>query len=205
MGYVRTKPRRMPAQQKQEKYKREECIKEIAILRQNRELDLWFYDETGFEGDSTPRYVWNKKGLAVELPYYGTHMRTSITGAVRPRDGEFFSLILPYVDTDMFQLFIDEFHAHINASRRNIVVLDNASWHKAKRLQWGKLKPLFLPPYSPDLNPIEQLWRGMKESFFSCFYTHSHDELDDHIETAVKYFMDRKHLVRSICAMNTFK
>ena len=39
----------------------------------------------------------------------------------------------------------------------NIFIMDNASWHKAGRLKWGNIKPVYLPPYSPELNPIERL------------------------------------------------
>ena len=42
------------------------------------------------------------------------------------------------------------------------MVLDNASWHKIKSLQWHHFEPLFLPPYSPDLNPIERLTRNAR-------------------------------------------
>ncbi|MGD9818702.1 MAG: transposase, partial [Desulfomonilaceae bacterium] len=44
--------------------------------------------------------------------------------------------------------------------------LCNASWHKSKSLNWGRFEPIFLPPYSPDLNPIERLWLIMKAQWF---------------------------------------
>jgi DDE superfamily endonuclease len=42
---------------------------------------------------------------------------------------------------------------------RNIIICDNATWHKVKLLNWGQFEVLFLPPYSPDLNPIERFWQ----------------------------------------------
>ena len=41
--------------------------------------------------------------------------------------------------------------------KRLLLVLDNASWHKTKRLDWHHIEPVCLPPYSPDFNPIERL------------------------------------------------
>ena len=61
-------------------------------------------------------------------------------------------------------MFIDEFvKSHPpTANRQILLVLDNASWHKPKRLNWHHIKPLYLPPYSPDLNPIEHAWSKIK-------------------------------------------
>jgi transposase len=43
-------------------------------------------------------------------------------------------------------------------NKKVILVLDNASWHKAKSLNWHHIEPVYLPPYSPDFNPIERFW-----------------------------------------------
>jgi transposase len=51
--------------------------------------------------------------------------------------------------------------------KRNLLILDNASWHKRKSLNWHFFEPLYLPPYSPDLNPIERLWLVMKANWFA--------------------------------------
>jgi transposase len=55
--------------------------------------------------------------------------------------------------------------------------MDNASWRKTTSPKWGRFEPLFLPPYSPDLNPIERLWLILKAHWFSGFYAKSLDEL----------------------------
>ncbi|WP_408004365.1 transposase [Prosthecobacter dejongeii] len=48
-----------------------------------------------------------------------------------------------------------------------MLVLDNATWHKVKSLRWHHFEVLFLPPYSPDLNPIKRLWLRLKADFFT--------------------------------------
>ncbi len=202
MGYVRLRPRRWPGKQDEEA--RSTFKKEIHVLRQNQEIDLWFCDETGFEGDPQPRTLLCPKGSRPRLPYFGGHVRSNVIGSVRPRDGKFVSLILPYVDTELFELFLKELQRRVSKRHRNLVIMDNASWHKVKRIQWGCLEPLYLPTYSPDLNPIEQLWRVIKQEFFSNFCTNRHEILDEHLERSLKYFMDQRELVKSICAMTTF-
>lgn len=123
---------------------------------------------------------------------------------MRAKDGKFVSLMMPTVNTDTFQIFIDELNYRIYKRRRNIVVLDNATWHKVKRLNWKYLEPMFLPTYSPDLNPIEQLWLVIKNEYSSFFATKDQNELDDYLESALNLFSLNKKRVHSICSMRNF-
>ena len=83
-------------------------------------------------------------------------------GTVEPTTGESFFLELPYLNTANFQIFLHEFADHYRETR-NIVLMDNGSGHKAKSLMIpSHVVCLFLPPYSPELNPIERLWQEMK-------------------------------------------
>jgi transposase len=84
-------------------------------------------------------------------------------GAVEPTTGESFFLELPQLNTINFQIFLNEF-AHSYQDTLNIVLMDNGSCHKAKSLLMpDNVVCLFLPPYSPELNPIERLWRDVKD------------------------------------------
>jgi len=84
-------------------------------------------------------------------------------GAVEPLTGQSFFLELPALNTQGFQLFLDHFVATDPASF-HLLLLDNGAFHKARAL---RLPPniglLFLPPYTPELNPIERLWRDLKD------------------------------------------
>ena len=111
---------------------------------------------------------------------------------------------MPFVNSEIFQCFLDELNKVVNRNNKNIVILDNAKWHKTKSLEWGILEPKYLPTYSPDLNPIEELWLSIKNEFFNWFWAKSGKELDDHIEKALKYYITRPHLVKSICSMRVF-
>ena len=87
----------------------------------------------------------------------------SIYGAVAPTTGERFSLELPYLNTDTFQLFVDAF-AQAFPDSLNILLLDNRGAHTAQRIRWpANVQPVWLPPYCPELNPIERVWRDVKD------------------------------------------
>jgi putative transposase len=84
-------------------------------------------------------------------------------GAVEPLTGDSFFLELPLLNSAMFQLWLDDF-ARTFAASFNILVLDNGAFHTAKVLRWpANVAAVPLPPYSPELNPIERLWRDLKD------------------------------------------
>ena len=127
------------------------------------EIDIWFGDESGFEGDLRPGRLWDKKGNKTRVTKNDDPVRMNAIGLVCPRDGQFFAIEASHVDSDRFQAFLDEANKCVADTRKiNVLILDNASWHKKKTLDWGVFEPMFLPPYSPDLNPIERIWLVMK-------------------------------------------
>ena len=86
-----------------------------------------------------------------------------VYGAVEPTTGERFFLELPYLNAEMFQLFVDAF-AQAFPDSLNILLLDNSGAHTASQLTLPEnVRLLFLPPYCPELNPIERVWRDLKD------------------------------------------
>lgn len=84
-------------------------------------------------------------------------------GAVEPATGESFFLEMPALDTPCFQAFLDEF-ARSYPESLNLLLLDGAPAHIAGRLVVPENVLLVrLPPYSPELNPVERLWQDLRE------------------------------------------
>ena len=197
MGYVRLRPRPWPLGQDQAARARfREALHALSACPD--EVELWFGDECGVLGDPVPRRRLAKKGSRPRLSYTGKHLKDNVIGAVRPRDGKFVSLILPEVNRETFQIFLDHLQPHLNRIYA-LLILDNASWHKAKGLNWGRLIPVYLPPYSPDLNPIERIWLALKDAFFSWFVAKDHEVLTIHLITALRHYQNRPLLCRSLC------
>ena len=167
---------------KQDVEKRKDFLKEIKRLA-NERREIWFSDEVGFEGDPKPRARWVKRGSKPVNGRASEHIRFSAIGSINPLSGEIFSLVVPGVDTEVFQIYLDQLHENTNG-RNIILVLDNASWHKSIGLKWHNIEPLYLPPYSPDYNPIENLWRFLKINHFSNWYAKTVEELIDKICSA---------------------
>ena len=197
MGYRRIRPRKIPIKRDEEKA--ENFKKNFKILYEN--LDVWYFDETGVEGDSPLRLVWCR-GKQRKICYYsGTHIRESLLGAVNPKTGAFESLIMPYVDGNAFQYFLDYFNESLKG-KIVMMVMDNASWHKSKSLNWKNIIPVYIPPYSPDLNPIEVLWKVIKDRLYDPFPPKDNNELQDRIQTIVRQLIDKPEEVKSICKVS---
>ena len=91
-------------------------------------------------------------------------------GAVEPLTGDGLFLELPRLTGECFQIFIDELSATFPHTL-NVMVLDNGRFHHAKSLVIpDNVVLIFLPPYSPELNPIERLWQDIKHKLFSQTY-----------------------------------
>ncbi|MEI6562405.1 MAG: transposase, partial [Verrucomicrobiota bacterium] len=137
-----------------------------------------------------------------QVPYMGEHIRANVIGAVCPESGQSFEMIFDGVDTDVFQCFLDHLAETIppDPNKRRILILDNASWHKAVRLNWHHLECKFLPSYSPDFNPIERLWLRLKADYFTAFIAHTKQELIDRLCFALNALMDDTQMVASQCA-----
>ncbi len=195
-------PRPWPDGQDEEK--RKAFIELIRKFLGDQCVDLWFLDECGVEGDPRPKRRFAKKGDKIRQAYGGAHLRMNVTGMVLPRKGEFYALEFSHSDTEIFQIFLNHANRDIKFERpRNLLILDNASWHKSKSLDWGEFEPIFLPPYSPDLNPIERLWLVMKDEWFSGFYAKTKDQLIERLTDALRWLMTRQDENTKTCDVPT--
>ena len=82
-----------------------------------------------------------------------------------PITGDHFELEMPYCNSDTFQIFLNEF-SNSSPDEYKILLLDNGAFHKAQKLVIpNDIALLFIPPYSPELNPAEKIWWKMKRTF----------------------------------------
>ena len=87
---------------------------------------------------------------------------------MRPATGEDFTLVLPRVDARIMEMFLARFAATLPEDVRAVVVLDGAGWHDPRALRVPDNVTLVpLPPYSPELNPVERIWLFLRERFLS--------------------------------------
>lgn len=124
-------------------------------------------------------------GIKPICPFQQIFQSTYLFGAFSPVNGDKFLLELPNCNTQNFQLFLKEFSEQ-NPNEFKIIVLDNGAFHKSKSLNIpNNIGLLFLPPYSPELNPAEKMWASIKRVFTNILFK-SLDDISAFIEKTIK-------------------
>ena len=193
-----------PWSDRQDEAARQAFREQLAALTDDESVEIWFGDQCGVEGEPKPRRRWARRGEKTRGVYNGEHLRMNVSGMVCPRTGEFFALEFTHSDSETFQVFLDEANAALSPGReRQVLVLDNASWHHRKSLRWGRFEPVYLPPYSPDFNPIERLWLLMKAEWFTGFSTDKREVLIERLDHALNWLIARKNQNAKTCQIRT--
>lgn len=193
-----------PWSDRQDEAQREQFRYRVQALLKETDVDIWFADESGFEGDPRPRKRWDRKGNKTRVTKNGDHIRMNVIAMVCPRTGQFFAIEASHSDSETFQAFLDEAAKTIQLQRtRNIIVLDNAAWHRRKSTQWHAWDPLYLPPYSPDLNPIERIWLVMKSRWFNHYVCRTVDQLLSRLDQAILDVIDNPNQTKQTAAIGT--
>ena len=125
-----------------------------------------FEDEAGFGRINKPKYCWCFPGLRPSIPCHHVREYRYVYGAVEPLIGDSAFLILPYSDTACMNVFLNHLSETYPADKI-VLVCDGASWHRSKDLEIpANIRLVFLPPATPEMNPIEQIWKEMRKRGF---------------------------------------
>ena len=133
-------------------------------------INLFFQDESRFGLLTILRRMITAKGIKPVAPFLHRFDNLYLFGAFSPFTGDACLLEMPYCNSMTFQLFLDHLSSH-NPSEFKILILDNGAFHHAKCLDIPvNICLLFLPPYSPELNPAEKMWRYFKDKISMVAY-----------------------------------
>lgn len=190
-GFVYKKPKRVPGKADPEKQKA--FIEEYRRLKEQLGPHdrMFFIDGTHPQHNAQPIYGWIKKGTLKEIKSNTGRQRLNINGAI---DVEHLELVYredPTINTDSTIALFQQLEQRNPLAERIIVIADNARYYRSQGvrdyLQESKIDIVFLPPYSPNLNLIERLWRLFNQSVkgnayydtFARFRQASFDFLDN--------------------------
>ncbi len=163
-------------------------IVEQEVTRQactGRQVRLMFQDEARFGRINDPRRCWAPRGFRPEVGRQIVREYTYAFGAVSPHDGVLDTLVLPVVTAAAMSIFLAEV-ARRHPEEFILMVLDGAGWHRANSLVVPENMRLeALPPYSPQLNPMEHLWDEVREKWFANEVFDSLDGVEDRLVEAL--------------------
>ena len=157
-----------------------------------------FQDEAGFGRINKPKRCWCQRPIRPNVPCHHIREYRYLYGAVSPIDGELFTLIMPYANTVCMNVFLYEL-SEAYPEDSIFLVVDNAAWHHSKALIIPDNIELYsLLPYTPELNPIEQIWEEIREKGFRNEIFASLNAVMDRLCSTSVDLMDDKPRVASI-------
>jgi transposase len=161
-----------------------------------------FQDEARLGRMSDPRRCWAPAGVRPEVSAQVVREYEYAFAAVSPHDGTLDSLILPAVPAEAMSIFLHEVSQR-HPNELILMVLDGAGWHKAKRLLLpANMRVVFLPPWSPQLNPVEHLWDEVREKWFGNRVFASLSAVEEQLITALKILEEDSPRVASLAGFD---
>ena len=135
-----------------------------------------FQDEAGFGRINVPKYCWTGGGRPT-VPCHHIREYRYAFGAVDPCSGDHFFYVMPWCNTLCMNIFLDQLSKQYE-QEEILLICDGAAWHKSISLNVPANIHLFhIPPYTPEMNPIEQIWRELRTRGFKNEVFHTLEDV----------------------------
>jgi len=166
-------------------------------------VKLMFQDEAGFGRINKPKYCWAVKGTRPSVPSQHIREYRYAYGAIEPLTGDSFFTMLPYSDSVCMDVFLEHLSREY-PSDLILLVCDKAPWHTTSKLNLPhNIKLLFLPSATPEMNPIEQIWKEIRLRGFRNEIFNSLEDVVLRLEESVRSLT--AEVVRSISLRSYMK
>jgi transposase len=185
-------------------------IKKVHDLAHDDRFDVWAVDEVRFEQHGSACRMWIPPEVADPvLLHHPTRKGIGYFGAVRIRDGKFiYCREEERFNGETFLSFLKQVRrVSCHAGRHVVLILDNVKYHHAKlHLHWReksreRLTLAFMPPYSPELNPIERVWKLTRRMATHNRYFPTLAAVISSVENVFSQWHTRNDTLRRLCAI----
>lgn len=169
-----------------------------AIAPHGGKTRVFFTDEARFGQQGTLTNVWARKGSRPTAVKQTRYEWVYLYAAVEPTTGDSVALLLPVVNIEGFDMFLKELSAKLQPDEHAVLIMDQAGWHTSPRVKLpDNITVLLLPPYSPELNPIENLWHYIKSHYLSNRAYEDYEALLDAGQAAWRSLTP--DIIKSVC------
>ena len=186
----------------QEKFKSEfsAIIQTVADNNPDKKIEIWFEDEARAGQKGSLTYRWAETGTRPRVLKDRRYKSAWIFGAVCPNRDVGVCLIFTKANSESMDKFLQEVSKNIEIGSHAIMVIDQAGWHIAKKLNIpSNITLIRLPPYSPELNPTENLWEFLRSNYLSHKVYQTVDDVIDACCRAWNSVVSEAGRIRSIC------
>ena len=167
-------------------------------------IDVWFQDEARFGQQNTTTRIWAPTGSRPRVVKQQQFEYAHLFGAVCPATGDTEAFISPYVSKDIMRQHLMQISQKTKPGRHAVVVMDGAGWHQEFHGR-SNVSLLKIPPYSPELNPCEQVWQYIKDKWLK---NRCYSDYDDILEVATEAwtnFTTEEGRIQSLCSRDWAK
>jgi transposase len=203
-SYLRPRPRHRKADpEKQATFLREwpQRLRAIAAAHPTQRLRVYFQDESRFGQQGTVTNVWAKTGSRPTALRQTEYEYLWVLGAVCPETGHAEGLLSPQLNAKIVSEFLRQFSQTITAGEHAVMLWDGAGFHTTKQLCLPEnITVVTLPAYSPELNPIENLWHYLKSHCWSNRTYEDYDALEQAAVDAWRQVALDSELMKTVCA-----
>lgn len=121
--------------------------------------------------------------------------------AINPSSGRVFGLILPSMRVESMKIFIREFRQWLEENgeveSNTLLILDGAGAHRSERVSYGEMEKEVLPPYSPELNPVERFFQELRRELKNKVYE-SYEKVEKAVEELFKRYLAKPEAVKKL-------
>ncbi len=168
-----------------------------------KKIEIWFQDEARIGQKNKITRRWARRGSRPRAPHDQRTKWVHIFGAICPAKGTAAGLVMPYCDTHAMQAHLQEISQAVESGAHAVLILDQAGWHmSAKLVAPDNITLLPLPPRSPELNPVENVWQFMRDNWLSNRVFQNYDDILDHCCKAWNKLTDQPWRIMSIGMRN---
>lgn len=162
---------------------------------------VWFQDEARFGQQNTTTRIWAEKGTRPRAVQQQQFEYAYLYGAVCPATGQTEGLVSPYSNSDAMRKHLKLISDATPFDKHSVVVMDQASWHKTELADdFENLSIIHLPPYSPELNSIEQVWSWLRQNKLANRCFKDYEDIVNCICEAWNAFSKQVKTVSSLCS-----
>lgn len=146
---------------------------------------------------SNPVGCWAPRKTRPKLKLQRMRQYSYAYAALCPATGDMSSLILPESNNECMQIFMTEFAIHRNG-QATAVIMDQAPWHRSGKIKIPESMTIeFHPPYSPELNPVEQLWKHVRTNYMDNHYWDDLDKMELSLCDALRECSNNRETIKS--------
>lgn len=162
-------------------------------------IEIWFQDEARVGQKGTVTYVWARCGTRPRAVQDTRYTWTYLFGALCPERAVGAGLVMPRANIGAMNLHLAEISKAVAPDAHAVLVLDGAGWHVSKKLVVpDNISLLKLPPYSPELNPIENVWAYLRGTKLAHRLFDTYDDIVNACCEAWNSFLADPKTIRSI-------